>query len=561
MEGKSINGFVLHRLLGRGGMAEVWYAENAIHKPAAIKILSKNLADSVAIVDRFRQEAEIMVKLSHPNIRQVYDYVEIDGRPAIIMEYLKGDDLSERLKKGEHFSDEDLIKWWNQLVDALTYTHNKGIVHRDIKPGNIFIDENRNVKLLDFGIAKIKESISMTRTGTLMGTLMYMSPEQVMDSKHIGPESDIYSLAVTFVHLLTGKAPYERKADNDYAIRKGIVEEPLDISSIPEQWRNFLKPYLNKKAELRPTLTYFDTIKPKKNSGIKANVDKKNNKKIWLWMGLVMVFLLTLFIIVDVDKTEGTYQSSENVFSVSKKCKVYFTKGNLQYRTNNKYSCPWRFAPNQWDYIGKDNDSISRNTNCWIDLFGWGTGNNPTLCSERSSEYNTFNDWGDTYNDWVVPDSEDDPNYVHYQYRSLTREEWLYVFNERKTKTGMRYAKAKINNVCGVILLPDNWSNTVSVTLNECNVSDASYTSNIISQSQWMSEFDSLGAVFLPAAGMRTGQYSFGFCEYGVYWSSSSHQDFNVASSVYFDGKSLNAGNYLDPSGGFSVRLVYSADK
>lgn len=387
MEGKSINGFVLQRLLGRGGMAEVWYAENAIHKPAAIMILSKNLADSVAIVDRFRQEAEIMVKLSHPNIRQVYDYVEIDGRPAIIMEYLEGDDLSERLKKGEHFSDEDLIKWWNQLVDALTYTHNKGSVHRDIKPGNIFIDENRNVKLLDFGIAKIKDSISMTRTGTLMGTLMYMT---------------------------------------------------------------------------------------------------------------------------------------------------------------------WRIASYQWDYIGNGNDSISKNTSCWIDLFGWGTGKNPTLSSERSSEYNTFNDWGDN----IVSSNPDDIPI----WRFLTREEWLYVFNERKTKTGIRYAKAKINDVCGVILLPDNWSNNVSVTLNECNVSDASYTSNIISQSQWMSEFDSLGAVFLPAAGMRTGQYSFGFCEYGAYWSSSSYQDY-AAGNVYFDGRSLNAGNYLDPSGGFSVRLVYSAEK
>ena len=285
MEGKVINGFTLIRLLGRGGMAEVWYAENAIHKPAAIKILSKNLADSVAIVERFKQEAEIMVKLSHPNIRQVYGYDEIDGRPAIIMEYLEGDDLSERLKKGEKFSNDDLIKWWNQLVDALDYTHKKGIVHRDIKPGNIFIDDEGNVKLLDFGISKIKESISMTRTGTLMGTLMYMSPEQVMDSKWVGPESDNYSLAVTFVHLMTGKEPYDQTTLNDYTVRRRIVETPLDMTGVPAEWRSLLKPLLVKAPEKRGELKHF-SAEPKatKNS-------KNTKKKPWLWIALAAIVI------------------------------------------------------------------------------------------------------------------------------------------------------------------------------------------------------------------------------------------------------------------------------
>ena len=260
MNGKTINGFTLQRLLGIGGMAEVWYAENKIHKPAAVKILNEDLSHNATIVERFRNEAEIMVKLKHPNIRQVYDFDDIDGRQAIIMEYLEGSDLKAMMKSGKRFTDAELKRWWDQLVSALNYTHGKGIVHRDIKPGNIFVDEEGNIKLLDFGIAKIKEGISMTQTGAMMGTLMYMSPEQVDDSKHIGPKSDIYSLAVTFVHLITGRAPYDTANTSDFKIRESIVYKPLDMTGVPADWQAFLKPYLAKDPDERPALRPFETM-------------------------------------------------------------------------------------------------------------------------------------------------------------------------------------------------------------------------------------------------------------------------------------------------------------
>ena len=262
MQGTSINGYTLHHQLGVGGMAEVWLAENAIGKKAAVKLLLPKFCQDEAIVARFENEAKVMVQLDHPNIRQVYDYGNIDGRPTIIMEYLEGDDLKALMKSGRKFSEDELRKWWNQIADALNYTHGKGIVHRDIKPSNIFLDKKGNIKLLDFGIAKIKESISMTQTGAIMGTLMYMSPEQVEDSKHIGPQSDIYSLAVTFVHLLTGKAPYDSTTSSDYAIRKGIVELPLDLSKVPAEWQTFLAPYLEKDPAKRPILRAFEAVKP-----------------------------------------------------------------------------------------------------------------------------------------------------------------------------------------------------------------------------------------------------------------------------------------------------------
>ena len=262
MQGKIVNGFELKRLLGVGGMAEVWYAENEIHMPVAVKILNPIMSQSSAIVERFRQEAEIMVKLRHPNIRQIYGYGSIEGRPAIIMEYLEGKELGVCLKNGERFTNEELVKWWNQLVDALKYTHEEGVIHRDIKPANIFVDSRGNIKLLDFGIAKIRESISMTHTGTFMGTLMYMSPEQIKDSKHIDYHTDIYSLAVTFVHLLTGKCPYDSTTTSDYDIQVSIVTKPLDLSEVPEQWRAFLEPYLAKEADQRPELRLFNAAAP-----------------------------------------------------------------------------------------------------------------------------------------------------------------------------------------------------------------------------------------------------------------------------------------------------------
>ena len=280
MQGKAINGFELQRLLGTGGMAEVWYAENKLGKKAAVKLLLPKYCQDESVNTRFYTEAKVMVDLNHPNIRQVYDYGEIDGRPVIVMEYLDGSDLKDRLKRGQVFSETELKKWWNQLSSALNYTHKRGIIHRDIKPANIFIDNEGNAKLLDFGIAKVRESISSTQTGQKLGTLMYMSPEQVKDSKHIDYRTDIYSLAVTFVHLVSGKKPYDSDTSSDFEISEQIVYKPLDFDGVPAFWREFLTPYLNKDVEQRPALREIvDTPQPSRpqpvyedNSGDETSV-------------------------------------------------------------------------------------------------------------------------------------------------------------------------------------------------------------------------------------------------------------------------------------------------
>lgn len=254
MQSTVVNGYTLRHQLGVGGMAEVWYAENRIGKKAAVKMLLTKFCDDEEIVARFENEAKVMVKLEHPNIRQVYDYTTVDGRPCIIMEYLEGDDLKSMMKQGRQFTHEELVKWWNQMVAALNYTHQLGVVHRDIKPSNIFIDKYGNVRLLDFGIAKYYDNAARTLTGSTMGTLLYMSPEQVKDPKRVGYKSDIYSLAVTFVHLITNKAPYDSTSSSNFEIQMNIVQKPLELSGLLPVWQNILEPYLAKNPQDRPTL-------------------------------------------------------------------------------------------------------------------------------------------------------------------------------------------------------------------------------------------------------------------------------------------------------------------
>lgn len=254
MENTTIRGYVLKYKLGEGGMADVWYAENSLQMPAAIKILQKRFCNDIDVVSRFENEAKLMVQLNHPHIRKIQDFSTIDGQPCMVMEYLEGNDLSQSLKNGEKFTNEQIIAWWNDLVDVLKYTHGKNIIHRDIKPSNLFVTRSGQIKVLDFGIAKIKDNITVTQTGSRMGTLLYMSPEQVYDIKNLTYKTDIYSLAVTFYHLITGTAPYDSTKISDFEIQENIVRKNLDTSLLPLPWRNLLPEYLFKNAEDRKEL-------------------------------------------------------------------------------------------------------------------------------------------------------------------------------------------------------------------------------------------------------------------------------------------------------------------
>lgn len=234
-------------------------------------------------------------------------------------------------------------------------------------------------------------------------------------------------------------------------------------------------------------------------------------------------------------------QTASNAFSVSASSKVYFAKGNLQYNPSTK---KWRFADSQWDVIGDDNKNVSDSYNGWIDLFGWGTGNNPTKNSTNNKDYVSFSDWG----------KNSISNGGGYSWRTLTKDEWDYVFETRSTPSGVRYAKATVNGVKGVILLPDNW-NISYYGLNSTNKSGANFGDNVISKDDWNSRFEPKGAIFLPLGGIRKGNGVTGVNDNGYYWTSNNF-DSSGAYAVYIYDRSINAGHHYYHKNGFSVRLA-----
>jgi serine/threonine protein kinase len=258
LKSKTIAGYTLLKYINSGGMADVWYAENSLGKSAAVKILKPKFVLDQTVVDRFMQEAKIMLNLKHSNIREVFDIGEIDNRPAMVMEYLDGQDLGSLLVEKRKLSPSELKNYWNQCTLALQHIHKKGIVHRDLKPSNIFLTNKGIIQILDFGISKdINSGKKITKTDSYMGSITYSSPEQIRSAKYVDQFSDIYSLAVTFVHLASGKTPYNAENLSDYKLPIEIVENTIDLNGVPIEWQNFLKPYLEKNSKRRDELKLF----------------------------------------------------------------------------------------------------------------------------------------------------------------------------------------------------------------------------------------------------------------------------------------------------------------
>lgn len=222
-------------------------------------------------------------------------------------------------------------------------------------------------------------------------------------------------------------------------------------------------------------------------------------------------------------KSFKTFYDPDCKFSVGVNS-VYFSQGNLQYQASTN---TWRFAENQWDYIGDDNSATS--SDGWSDLFEWGHNHTNAIVNGGGKSW-----------------------------RRLSNDEWEYVFNTRYTTSGVRYAKAKVNGVNGIILLPDNWRNS-NYSLNSTNTSGASYSSNTISQSDWTSKLEANGAIFLPAAGYRSGTNVSNVGSRGYYWSAT-YPDSGYAYSVHFYDGDLVVGFWEGRTLGLSVRLVSLAE-
>jgi hypothetical protein len=200
--------------IGKGGMGEVykgWHRERG--EMVAVKVLADNLANKDKALVRFQREAEAIRQLDHPHIIHFYDFFKEDGRYFMMLEYVEGTSLESYWKANERFSLQDACKILRQVADALDYAHAHEVVHRDVKPSNILLRTTGgepHVMLIDFGVAKLETLKSLTNTDTTLGTVGYMAPEQIIASKEVTKEADIYSLGVTLYEILTGHLPFEQ---------------------------------------------------------------------------------------------------------------------------------------------------------------------------------------------------------------------------------------------------------------------------------------------------------------------------------------------------------------
>src|SRR3954466_520152 len=213
----------LDRRLGAGGMSTVFLAlDTVLERQVAVKLLAEYLADDEVFVQRFRHEALAAARLQHPNIVQVFDSGQDEGshRHYIVMEYVDGPSCSDLLREHGQLGIDDTVRIIVEACHGLDYAHRAGVVHRDVKPGNLLIsNESGAVKLADFGIAKAAEQTRVTQVGSVLGTAAYLSPEQAQ-GKEAGPASDIYSLGVCAYQLMTGRLPYEYSSLTELALKQ-----------------------------------------------------------------------------------------------------------------------------------------------------------------------------------------------------------------------------------------------------------------------------------------------------------------------------------------------------
>jgi serine/threonine protein kinase len=254
--GENLGHCQLLSILGKGGMGVVYKAYHLkLGKPVAVKVLSRDITkDRLVTLGRFIREAGVLKKLRHPNIVRLFEVGDDKGFQFIVMEFLEGITLEEAVKKGSKSNIQWGLSVLEQCLKGLEAAHNLGIIHRDIKPGNIYIDKSGIVKITDFGLAKgIHVESNITQTGEILGTPSYMSPEQG-DGQSLDNRTDLYSLGTTFYHYFTGKAPFE--GDSALSIiLKQIHEEPEDPKqanpNLPDGLCNVLRKMMAKEVQDR----------------------------------------------------------------------------------------------------------------------------------------------------------------------------------------------------------------------------------------------------------------------------------------------------------------------
>jgi len=230
--GQQFGNFLVKAEIGRGGMGTIYYAlDTMLEREVALKVIHEQYTANPQLMERFKIEAMAQARMNHPNIVMIYSFNQIEGQYVIAMEFIYGKSLRDLLHEKKMLDVDLAINYLEQVLDGLVYAHAHKVIHRDIKPANILVSRDNQVKISDFGIAKIFGSEGLTKTGMLVGTPWYTSPEQIL-GHNIDFRSDLYSLGITFYEMLTGKVPFDSENNSEFQIQKAHLETPPTRPSV-----------------------------------------------------------------------------------------------------------------------------------------------------------------------------------------------------------------------------------------------------------------------------------------------------------------------------------------
>ncbi len=252
--GTRLGRYLIVERLGGGGMGVVYKAQDTeLHRTVALKVLPPHLCRQPDYLSRFRAEAQAQARLNNPFVTQLYSLLELPAGEVLVLEYSEGQTLEQRLKSGGPLPPAEAVRIFDQALRAVEHIHDVGIVHRDLKPGNIFLTRDGRVKLMDFGVAKIMDQPDLSTQRTMVGTLLYIAPEQI-NGHTTDFRSDVYTLGVSLFEAVTGRLPFERRSD--YALMHAHVQErppsPKDFQrSIPPALEGVILKAIEKDPERR----------------------------------------------------------------------------------------------------------------------------------------------------------------------------------------------------------------------------------------------------------------------------------------------------------------------
>jgi serine/threonine-protein kinase len=254
MIGAEIGNYRILEKLGEGGMGVVYKAlDTSLDRMVAMKVLSADLSRNPELVERFRAEARAQANLNHTNLATLYAFLIYEGNAYMVMEYIEGETFESMIRRRGPIPENDSLPLFKQALLGIGYAHRAGIIHRDIKPSNIMLNKYGIVKVMDFGIAKVIGARSMTRTGTQMGTVAYMSPEQIQN-RPVDIRTDIYALGITLYEMLSGHLPFD--SDSDFKVMQDQVATPPPLPTryypyIPKGLENVVLKALEKDPSAR----------------------------------------------------------------------------------------------------------------------------------------------------------------------------------------------------------------------------------------------------------------------------------------------------------------------